>query len=141
MIWRYYRLNGRDLPWRRTRVPYRIVVSEIMLQQTQVSRVLKKYPEFIKAFPTFAVLARAPLPKLLRTWQGMGYNRRALALKKVAEPPSASFTSPKGVLTESKATEPTTSIPFELISCFPLINGPHPAENRRLFRSESGRVV
>ncbi len=85
MIMDYYRAHGRDLPWRRTQDPYRIVVSEVMLQQTQVSRVLKKYPEFLRAFPNFRALARAPLSRVLRTWQGMGYNRRAIALKKIAD--------------------------------------------------------
>ncbi|MBD3321820.1 MAG: A/G-specific adenine glycosylase, partial [Chitinivibrionales bacterium] len=79
-----YRERGRDLPWRKTRDPYRILVSEIMLQQTQVPRVLEKYPEFLKAFPDFTSLARAPKIKLLKVWQGMGYNRRALNLQKAA---------------------------------------------------------
>lgn len=83
-VWGYYRRHGRDLPWRRTRDPYKILVSEIMLQQTQVSRVLKKYPEFIKRFPSIQVLARAPLREVLLGWQGMGYNRRALALHRLA---------------------------------------------------------
>ena len=73
-----YRENGRDLPWRKTRNPYEVLVSEIMLQQTQVPRVLEKYPEFLKAFPDFRSLAKAPKTKLLKVWQGMGYNRRAL---------------------------------------------------------------
>jgi A/G-specific adenine glycosylase len=72
------------MPWRETRDPYCILVSEIMLQQTQVSRVEEKYPKFIKAFPNFKALDRAPLVKVYGEWQGMGYNRRALALKKTA---------------------------------------------------------
>ncbi|MBI2971613.1 MAG: winged helix-turn-helix transcriptional regulator [Candidatus Aenigmarchaeota archaeon] len=84
-IWSYYRKQGRDLPWRRAREPYRILVSEIMLQQTQVDRVLKKYDEFLAAFPDFASLAAAPLRDVLKAWQGLGYNRRALALKRSAE--------------------------------------------------------
>ncbi|MBI4127680.1 MAG: A/G-specific adenine glycosylase [Parcubacteria group bacterium] len=83
-IWGHYRRQGRDFPWRRTRDPYKILVSEIMLQQTQVSRVLKKYPEFIRAFPDFRALSQAPFSHVLRVWQGMGYNRRALALKRIA---------------------------------------------------------
>src|SRR5512144_2953925 len=79
-IYTYYRKHGRDLPWRKTRNPYHILVSEIMLQQTQVERVLGNYYEFIKAFPDFPSLARASLRKLITVWQGMGYNRRALAL-------------------------------------------------------------
>lgn len=84
-IYTYYRKHGRDLPWRKTLNPYHILVSEIMLQQTQVERVLEKYYEFIKAFPDFPSLARASLRKLITVWQGMGYNRRALALRSLAQ--------------------------------------------------------
>lgn len=85
-ILQYFKRNGRhDLPWRLTKDPYRILVSEVMLQQTQVSRVLKKYPEFLKKFPTTKVLARAKNAEVLKAWQGLGYNRRALALKRAAE--------------------------------------------------------
>ena len=84
LVYDYYTSNGRDLPWRKTTNPYHILVSEIMLQQTQVDRVLTKYREFISAFPDFASLAVASLRTILRVWQGMGYNRRALALKKIA---------------------------------------------------------
>ncbi len=80
----YYRTHGRDLAWRRTTNPYRILVSEIMLQQTQVDRVTQKYPAFIAAFPDFPSLAGAPLVDVLAAWQGMGYNRRALSLQKCA---------------------------------------------------------
>lgn len=83
-IHHHYRDHGRNLPWRRTRKPYRILISEIMLQQTQVERVLEKYKDFLAAFPDLSALAKAPLAKLLRVWQGMGYNRRALALKALA---------------------------------------------------------
>ncbi len=81
----HYDQNGRDLPWRRTRNPYRILVSEIMLQQTQVERVIEKYAVFIKTFPDFPSLAEAPLHTLLTVWQGLGYNRRALALRACAQ--------------------------------------------------------
>jgi A/G-specific adenine glycosylase len=81
----YYDVHSRDLPWRRTRNPYRILVSEIMLQQTQVERVIEKYNEFLAAFPDFSSLAKAPLAKVLRVWSGMGYNRRALSLKSLAQ--------------------------------------------------------
>jgi len=84
-IYRYYNAHGRDLPWRRTRDPYCILVSEIMLQQTQVERVLQKYPLFVARFPDFKMLADAPLRDVLAAWQGMGYNRRATALKRIAE--------------------------------------------------------
>ncbi|WP_342685974.1 MULTISPECIES: A/G-specific adenine glycosylase [unclassified Methanoculleus] len=85
LILSHYRAHGRDLPWRQTTDPYRILVSEIMLQQTQVERVAVKYPEFIEQFPNFESLARAPKSEVLRVWQGMGYNRRAIALQKAAE--------------------------------------------------------
>lgn len=81
----YYRENCREMPWRRSGDPYRVLVSEIMLQQTQVERVLHKYEEFIGAFPDLGALARAPLSRVLKVWQGMGYNRRALSLKRLAE--------------------------------------------------------
>jgi len=84
-IYRYYKLHSRDFPWRRTTNPYNILVSEIMLQQTQVERVHDKYLEFIKAFPDFDALVRASQKDVLVMWQGLGYNRRALALKKLAE--------------------------------------------------------
>ncbi|HVY35812.1 MAG TPA: MarR family transcriptional regulator [Candidatus Paceibacterota bacterium] len=81
----FYRKNGRhDLPWRTTRDPYNIMVSEVMLQQTQVSRVIEKYKEFLKRFPTVRALARAPLPRVMSVWSGLGYNRRAKYLKEMA---------------------------------------------------------
>lgn len=83
-IWQYYRRHRRNLPWRRTFNPYRILVSEVMLQQTQVSRVLQKYPIFIKQFPNFKALNQAPVRNVLMVWQGLGYNRRALMLKKLS---------------------------------------------------------
>jgi A/G-specific adenine glycosylase len=84
-ILQHHRANHRPMPWRETRDPYRILVSEIMLQQTQVERVKAKYCEFLSAFPTFEALADAPLTAVLRVWQGLGYNRRAIALKRCAE--------------------------------------------------------
>jgi len=84
MILSYYNNYGREMAWRNTTDPYLILVSEIMLQQTQVERVKIKFPEFIAAFPDFASLAVAPLDKVLTVWQGMGYNRRAIALQKCA---------------------------------------------------------
>jgi A/G-specific adenine glycosylase len=80
----FYRRRGRDFAWRRTRDPYRILVSELMLQQTQTSRVARKYPEFLERFPDFPALAAAPLPEVLEAWRGLGYNRRAVALKEIA---------------------------------------------------------
>jgi len=81
----YYDTQGRDLPWRKRVTPYRVLVSEIMLQQTQVDRVIEKYRVFLAAFPNFKALANAPTAKLLKIWSGMGYNRRALSLKKLAQ--------------------------------------------------------
>jgi A/G-specific adenine glycosylase len=80
----YYREHGRVFPWRETSDPYRIIVSEFMLQQTQTSRVVEKYIEFITAFPDVFQLAKSPFREVLRVWQGLGYNRRALALHKTA---------------------------------------------------------
>mgnify|MGYP001582631239 CR=1 FL=1 len=85
LVWDFYRNSGRILPWRKTKNPYKILVSEIMLQQTQVSRVEQKYTQFMVAFPTLEILAKAPLSRVLAVWQGMGYNRRALALKRLSE--------------------------------------------------------
>lgn len=79
------------MAWRDTRDPYRILVSEFMLQQTQVDRVKLKYVQFLDAFPSLSDLAEAPLPQVLQVWQGLGYNRRALALKRCAEEICARF--------------------------------------------------
>ncbi|MBN1498036.1 MAG: A/G-specific adenine glycosylase [Spirochaetes bacterium] len=84
IIYAYFRKHARDFPWRRTDDPYRILVSEIMLQQTQTGRVTEKYLEFIRAFPAVQDLARAPLRDVLAVWQGMGYNRRARYLHELA---------------------------------------------------------
>jgi A/G-specific adenine glycosylase len=83
-IYAHYRSNGRVLPWRRTHDPYKILLSELMLQQTQVKRVMEKYREFLRRFPSIESLACAPLHAILEQWQGLGYNRRALALKRLA---------------------------------------------------------
>jgi A/G-specific adenine glycosylase len=83
-VWAHYRSHGRSMPWRETRDPYRILVSEVMLQQTQVDRVRAKYQEFLAAFPELATLASAPLDRVLAAWQGLGYNRRAVALHRAA---------------------------------------------------------
>ena len=80
----WYRRHHRDLPWRRTRDPYRILVSEIMLQQTQVERVIPKYHEFLAKYPTLHALARARLPEVRRTWYPLGYNIRPVHLHGIA---------------------------------------------------------
>ena len=82
---RWYRKNGRDLPWRLTRDPYRILVSEFMLQQTQVATVLPYYQTWLRRFPSFATLARASETDALHAWQGLGYYTRARNLRKVAK--------------------------------------------------------
>ena len=81
----WYRANGRDLPWRRTRDPYAILVSEVMLQQTQVERVVPRYVRWLERWPTAAYLAAAPRSEVIREWQGLGYNRRAVNLHRAAE--------------------------------------------------------
>lgn len=80
----WYRENARDLPWRRTRDPYRIWVSEIMLQQTRVAAVLGYYARFLEAFPTAETLAAAPEERLMKLWEGLGYYSRARNLQKAA---------------------------------------------------------
>lgn len=84
-IYAYYQKNARPFPWRETTDPYKILVSEIMLQQTQTSRSVPKYLAFIKRFPDFKSLASAPVSAVLQEWQGLGYNRRALSLQKSAQ--------------------------------------------------------
>jgi A/G-specific adenine glycosylase len=76
--------HGRDLPWRHSRDPYRIMVSEIMLQQTQVDRVVPKYRAFLEQFPTLEALAGAPAAEVIRAWTGLGYNRRAVNMQRAA---------------------------------------------------------
>ncbi|MHA2027086.1 MAG: A/G-specific adenine glycosylase, partial [Candidatus Thorarchaeota archaeon] len=69
--------NARDLPWRCDSSPYNVLISEVMLQQTQVSRVVPKYLEFLRQYPTLEALAAADSKELLQLWSGLGYNRRA----------------------------------------------------------------
>jgi len=82
---RWYRREQRDLPWRKTKDPYRILVSEVMLQQTQVDRVIPKYRAFLRSFPTVRKLARARTASVIRAWSGLGYNRRAVNLQRAAQ--------------------------------------------------------
>ena len=77
--------HGRDLPWRRTRDPYAILVSEVMLQQTQVERVVPRYLRWLERWPTAQALADTSTADVIREWQGLGYNRRAVNLKRAAE--------------------------------------------------------
>lgn len=86
LVWKHYETSGRhELPWRRTKDAYRILVSEVMLQQTQVERVIPFYAAFLKSFPTVKALADAPLSSVLTHWQGLGYNRRAKMLHDAAK--------------------------------------------------------
>jgi A/G-specific adenine glycosylase len=82
---RWFRRHGRDLPWRRTRDPYHIVVSEFMLQQTQVSRVQAYYHRFLERYPSIDVLAAAPAAAVRESWEGLGYYRRAANLRRLAQ--------------------------------------------------------
>jgi A/G-specific adenine glycosylase len=89
----HYRRTARDLPWRRTHDPYAVLVSEVMLQQTQAARVTPAFDRFVVRFPTLAALAAAPLGAVLREWSGLGYNRRARDLHRIAR------LSPRGLPT------------------------------------------
>ena len=125
-IWAFYAHSGRKMPWRNTRNAYKILVSEIMLQQTQVSRVLEKYPEFLKRFPDIESLAKSPLSDVLHVWQGMGYNRRALALKRMAEK----------IVTEHKGKIPRSRTELELLPGV----GPYTAGAVRAFAFNEAEV-
>jgi A/G-specific adenine glycosylase len=81
----WFETDGRDLPWRKTRDPYAILVSEVMLQQTQVERVVRRYEEWLQRWPTVEALAAAPRAEVIRRWQGLGYNRRAVNLHRAAQ--------------------------------------------------------
>lgn len=96
---RWYARHGRALPWRATRDPYAVLVSEVMLQQTQVSRVVPRYREFLRRFPTPHALGRASLADVLRVWSGLGYNRRARDLHRIAR------LAPRGIPTDPVALD------------------------------------
>lgn len=99
----WYATNGRDLPWRETRDPYAILVSETMLQQTQVSRVLPRYREWLLTYPDLEALAAASLSDVLRRWQGLGYNNRARRLRDCAAAVVASAPEERACLPVSEA--------------------------------------
>ena len=84
-VWDFYKKNKRSFPWRKTKDPYKILVSEVMLQQTQVLRVVAFYQKWIKRFPNIKTLAEAKFSQIYPFWQGLGYNRRAQALQKTAQ--------------------------------------------------------
>jgi A/G-specific adenine glycosylase len=81
----WFAASGRDLPWRATRDPYRVLVAEVLAQQTQAARAAAAWPRFLERFPDIGSLAAAPPAEVLRAWQGLGYNRRALALRRTAQ--------------------------------------------------------
>jgi A/G-specific adenine glycosylase len=81
----YFKKHGRDFPWRETKDPYKVLVSEVMLQQTQTERVVVKYAEFLKAFPTWKALSEATPADVVKVWMGLGYYRRAFNLHKAAQ--------------------------------------------------------
>ena len=97
----WYRVHGRDLPWRRTSDPYHILVSEIMLQQTQVDRVLPKYAEWLEKFPSLDALAAAPETDVTATWRPLGYNIRPRRLQTIAREAVARY---GGALPSDEAT-------------------------------------
>lgn len=84
-VFAWFKKHGRDLPWRKTSDPYAIALSEIMLQQTQVDRVIPKWRNFLAVFPTWSALAKGKASDVLRLWQGLGYNRRAIQLHRLAK--------------------------------------------------------
>lgn len=114
IVWDYYRKHGRDLPWRRPEPdgsfdPYKIMVSEIMLQQTQVARVIPKYAEFLNKFPTIQSLAQAELGDVLRIWSGLGYNRRAKFLWQAAQTANDKLPNAVEELTKLPGIGPNTA--------------------------------
>lgn len=110
----YYKKHGRyTLPWRKTKDPYKILVSEFMLQQTQVARVIPKYISFVRRFPTCTALAQAPVRDVLAEWSGLGYNRRAKYLRETA----------RQIVEKYKGKVPTSP---EVLKTFPGI-GPYTA--------------
>ena len=84
-IWEHYASQGRLFEWRNVEDPYKVFISEVMLQQTQTQRVAQKYPLFITLFPDFQSLANASLKDVLSAWQGLGYNRRGMFLHRAAQ--------------------------------------------------------
>ncbi len=126
-MYTYYRKNKRSLPWRETRDPYKVLVSELMLQQTQAPRVIPKYKAFLKKFPTIKVLATASTREVLEMWQGLGYNRRALYLSRIA----------RTVVKHYKGIFPKT---YEELCALPGI-GPYTASAIMVFAYEKSQVL
>jgi A/G-specific adenine glycosylase len=113
----WFRRAGRDLPWRRTRDPYRVLVAEVLAQQTQAERAAAAYPRFLERFPTVEALAAASPAEVLRAWQGLGYNRRALALRACAQAVAArgGWPATVGELAKLPGVGPYTA---RAIACF-----------------------
>jgi len=118
-VYEHFESHGRDFPWRHTTDPYRVLVSEVMLQQTQTSRVVPKYEAFLRQFPDAAALAAAPTEAVLNTWQGLGYNRRAVALQAAA----------RAVVSEHGGAVPSA---YEALLALPGV-GPYTASAVRAF--------
>ncbi len=130
----WYAENGRDLPWRHTRDPYAILVSEVMLQQTQVPRVVPRYLEWLERWPTAAALAAAPRSEVILAWQGLGYNRRAVSLHRTAQAVAAHGWPDD--LTELPGVGPYTAA---AIACFALGRDVVPEDtNVRRVRERTG---
>jgi A/G-specific adenine glycosylase len=104
-VWSYYHTNRRDMPWRRDTSLYAVIVSEVMLQQTQVSRVTVKFASWMKKFPNWKALAKAPTKEVLKEWSGLGYNRRALYLKRIAE----AFVPKRYIISDISTPKDTTA--------------------------------
>lgn len=115
----WYESCQRPLPWRETHDPYAILVSEVMLQQTQVERVIRKYVEFLERFPTFEALARAPRDEVIRSWHPLGYNRRAVRLHQLAKvvvgKPDGRLPAEVGELAQLPGVGPYTA---RAVACF-----------------------
>ena len=128
----------RDFPWRSTHDPYAVLVSEVMLQQTQVTRVVRYYERWLESFPTLEILSDAPLEAVLRAWQGLGYNRRAIALKRlaeqVAEAAKTAGSPPDCLPTKPRSAHCPASVRRPLPACW----RSHSASRCRTWRRTSG---
>jgi A/G-specific adenine glycosylase len=115
----WYARAGRDLPWRRTRDPYAVLVSEVMLQQTQVERVIPKWHAWLAEFATLEALAAASPAAVIRAWQGLGYNRRAVSLHRLAREVVARFGGRlPGTVAELRALRGVGAYTAGAVACF-----------------------
>ena len=130
----WYAEHGRDLPWRRKRDPYAILVSEVMLQQTQAARVVPRWEAWLERWPTPEALAAAPTADVIREWQGLGYNRRAVSLQRAAR--SVAEHGWPDDLTELPGVGPYTAA---AVACFALGRGVLPVDvNVRRVQERTG---